>query len=148
VYSHFLRLLAYNVWANNIVFEALKSQDGNPEMWGKFSHLLLAEKVWQSRLNGVAYTGQGIFDLVAEAEIFQLMQNNEWGWREIIQADSDFGKKISYKLLNGSEGNSTLSDILTHIFNHGTYHRAQIATLMRQHGLQPQATDFIAFTRI
>jgi len=32
-----------------------------------------------------------------------------------------------------------------HIVNHGTYHRGQIAALMRQQGHHPQSTDLIYY---
>jgi uncharacterized damage-inducible protein DinB len=31
--------------------------------------------------------------------------------------------------------------------NHGTYHRGQIVTMLRQLGAEPIATDFITFVR-
>jgi uncharacterized damage-inducible protein DinB len=148
MHNHFQRMLAYNVWANNRIFQSLSDQNGDPEMWGKFSHLILAEQVWQSRIEGRTFSGPGIFDLLPQEEIGELMKNNESGWKRIFESQADFSKTLPYKLLNGSEGNSTLSDILTHVFNHGTYHRGQIATLMRQKGLEPVATDFIGFARL
>jgi uncharacterized damage-inducible protein DinB len=31
--------------------------------------------------------------------------------------------------------------------NHGTYHRGQVTTLLRQLGVQPATTDLVAFYR-
>jgi len=41
-----------------------------------------------------------------------------------------------------------LFQILLHIFNHGTYHRGQLVTILQQLNIQniPQ-TDFIVWTR-
>ena len=36
---------------------------------------------------------------------------------------------------------------LQHLANHGTYHRGQVATLLRQLGVKPVSTDLIAFYR-
>jgi uncharacterized damage-inducible protein DinB len=33
------------------------------------------------------------------------------------------------------------------VFNHGTYHRAQVARDLRQHNLEPINTDFIFYVR-
>jgi uncharacterized damage-inducible protein DinB len=37
--------------------------------------------------------------------------------------------------------------MLQHLVNHGTYHRGQIATMLRQLGNKSQGTDLIAFYR-
>jgi uncharacterized damage-inducible protein DinB len=38
--------------------------------------------------------------------------------------------------------------IMIHQVNHATYHRAQVAMLMRQQGYQPVNTDFITWDRV
>ncbi|WP_379084396.1 DinB family protein [Pedobacter sp. UC225_65] len=40
-----------------------------------------------------------------------------------------------------------VKDILFHVFNHSTYHRAQIATLFKESGITPPVTDFIILKR-
>jgi uncharacterized damage-inducible protein DinB len=37
--------------------------------------------------------------------------------------------------------------MLQHLVNHGSYHRGQVATMLRQLGTKAQATDLIAFYR-
>jgi uncharacterized damage-inducible protein DinB len=37
--------------------------------------------------------------------------------------------------------------MLQHLANHGTYHRGQVTTMLRQLGAKPQATDLILFYR-
>ena len=37
--------------------------------------------------------------------------------------------------------------MMQHLVNHGSYHRGQIATLLRQLGAKPTSTDLIAFYR-
>ena len=39
--------------------------------------------------------------------------------------------------------------VMLHVFNHGTYHRGQLVTMLRQLGIEKiPATDFVVFTRI
>jgi len=147
VKDHFLRLSHYNSWANRRVFESLSSQNGPKEPSALLSHICMAESVWLSRLEGTIPL-QSIFGLLPFEDINQYVEKNEEGWDRLIHAYEDFGLAIFYKQLNGTDSKSLLSDILTHIFNHGTYHRAQIAILMRQNGLVPAVTDFIAFSRL
>jgi uncharacterized damage-inducible protein DinB len=146
--KHFERMLAYNIWANKTVFQALTDQNGSEEMWAKLSHVVVAEQLWQSRLSGIPYSGPGVFDLVEPLLLQDLMEKNARAWAQLLETETDLSKSYDYRLLNGTESRSVLSDILTHIFNHGSYHRGQIATLMRQEGLQPAVTDFIAFARL
>ena len=52
------------------------------------------------------------------------------------------------RLLNGQAGASRLDHMLQHVVNHGSYHRGQVTTLLRQLGAAPPAqTDLIAFHR-
>ncbi|WP_448634332.1 DinB family protein [Pedobacter panaciterrae] len=37
---------------------------------------------------------------------------------------------------------------MLHVFNHGTYHRAQIAKEMTMHNIKPVNTDYIQFMRL
>ena len=146
--THFLKLAAYNHWANLRVFEAMVSQGSNSETWAKLSHINLAEQTWLGRISGVPFSGPGIFETLSESENQTLISESAKEWKSLIENCPDFGQVIAYKMINGNSARSALSDILTHIFNHGTYHRAQIATIMRQSGLQPVVTDYISFSRI
>jgi uncharacterized damage-inducible protein DinB len=38
-----------------------------------------------------------------------------------------------------------MAEVLVHVANHGTYHRGQVATLLRQLGKVPIATDYLLF---
>lgn len=40
-----------------------------------------------------------------------------------------------------------LWQMMQHLINHGTYHRGQVTTMLRQLGVKPVATDLIAFYR-
>jgi uncharacterized damage-inducible protein DinB len=37
---------------------------------------------------------------------------------------------------------------MIHLVNHSSYHRAQIAMLLRQKGFEPINTDFITYDRV
>jgi uncharacterized damage-inducible protein DinB len=54
---------------------------------------------------------------------------------------------ISYTNTQGEAFQTTVEDILIHVFNHGTYHRAQVARDLRQHALTPVNTDYITYVR-
>lgn len=145
--DHFNRIHQYNQWANRRVLESLKTQTAPEKAMALLSHVVLAESVWQMRLLEQPIT-TGIFDVLSLQQMEELMSRNEAGWTSFLESTEDYNRKLDYKMLNGTPVQSSISDILTHIFNHGTYHRAQIASQMRQSGLDPVSTDFISFSRL
>jgi uncharacterized damage-inducible protein DinB len=54
---------------------------------------------------------------------------------------------ITYKNSSGAKLSDKTKDILFHIINHSTYHRAQIALLLREQGIDPINTDYIFYKR-
>jgi len=143
----FIRLSQYNEWANQRVLEGLKNHPAPEKTIALLSHVVLAEAVWQMRLFEQPIT-TGIFEVLSLEEIEEMMNKNAAGWSSILLSTVDFNRKLDYKMMNGTPAQSSINDILTHIFNHGTYHRAQIASLLRQSGLEPVSTDFISFSRL
>ena len=63
-------------------------------------------------------------------------------------ADEEASREIDYVLMNGTPGRSSFQQMVQHVVNHGSYHRGQVTTLLRQLGAAPPAsTDFITFFR-
>ena len=146
--AYFKKMQAYNHWANQLVLNGLMHQELAPETSrGLLSHIFLAEKAWLTRLEGSNPTFS-IFQILDWSDLSDLMNQNDQGWKHLLARESDFEKDIAYQTFAGEPFTSRLSDILAHIFNHGTYHRAQIASQMRQAGLEPVATDYIRFSRL
>ena len=55
---------------------------------------------------------------------------------------------IEYKDLRGNDQSDPLWQMLQHVVNHGTYHRRQITTMLRQlDAAPPKSMDLIAFYR-
>ena len=145
--DHFNRIHQYNQWANRRVLAGIKTQAAPEKAMALLSHVVLAESVWQMRLLEKPVS-TGVFDVLSLEEIDEMMTRNEAGWTSLLESTEDYNRKLDYKMLNGTPVQSSISDILTHVFNHGTYHRAQIASLLRQSGLDPASTDFISFSRL
>ena len=61
--------------------------------------------------------------------------------------EENLDKLISYQNSSGKIFSNKLSDILLHLFNHGTHHRAQISLLLRQNNIVPPKTDYIFYKR-
>jgi len=63
----------------------------------------------------------------------------------LTQADLD--RILEYPTLNFGIYKNPLWQSLQHLANHGTYHRGQVATLLRQLGAKPILTDLMHFYR-
>ena len=53
--------------------------------------------------------------------------------------------KITYVNFAGETWTYALGDMLVHVVNHATYHRGQVATLLRQLGKKPLSTDYLLY---
>jgi uncharacterized damage-inducible protein DinB len=80
----------------------------------------------------------GMLHQSMEWEQFVMEQLNE----EILQSN------LHYQNSRGEQFAQPVYEVVMHVFNHSTYHRGQLVTMMRQLGENnlPQ-TDFIHFTR-
>ncbi|MCH7396746.1 hypothetical protein MM236_02050 [Belliella sp. DSM 107340] len=59
----------------------------------------------------------------------------------------DFNITADYSNSKGQKYSSSVRDILFHIINHSTYHRSQIASELKNQGIEPLITDYIFFKR-
>ncbi len=137
-------------WANQCILKTLQSKEyENQEVSRLFSHILLAEKVWITRLNGLDSSGLPIWSDVNIDECSELVKQNEESFREFLinLKNSDLDKLIIYTNSKGQEFKSTIEEILTHIALHGQYHRGQINIRLRDLGFEPVHLDFITFVR-
>ena len=137
-------------WANQRILKTLQNIEGeNHEVSRLFSHILLAEKVWITRLRGLDSSQLPIWlevDLEVCAEL--VMQNEESLTTFITYLENaDLDNLISYTNSKGTEFKNSVRDILTHVALHGQYHRGQINSRLRADGLEPVNIDFITFVR-
>ena len=59
----------------------------------------------------------------------------------------DLDRVLHYKTMAGTPMEGQLWQMLQHLVNHGSYHRGQVATLLRQLGAKPNSTDLIGYYR-
>jgi uncharacterized damage-inducible protein DinB len=147
--TQFDQLLQYTVWANDTVFAVLDKYGAQVPATSLrlISHIVNAQSTWLVRLNGVPPV-TGIWDERDLAASRRLNEQTLRGFRTVMESpEFDPRRKVEYRNSGGVPFENTVSDILTQVFNHGTYHRAQIAMDLRQHGLEPVNTDYITFIR-
>lgn len=137
-------------WANQRILETLQSMEvENQEVCRLFSHILFAEKVWITRLQGL---DSSLLPIWSDANIEiceELVKQNEESLTTFFThlANTDLDKFITYTNSKGKEFMSSIRDILTHVALHGHYHRGQINARLRVDGIEPVNIDFISFVR-
>jgi uncharacterized damage-inducible protein DinB len=153
-------LYDYNAWANRRQLNAasaLTSEQFTKPLGSSFSsvrdtlaHICGAEWIWLERFQGrspASLPDTTQFNDVAslqthwnevEARLLKFV-------REIKQADLD--RVFEYKTLKFGVYKNPLWQSMQHVVNHGTYHRGQVTTMLRQHGAQPVLTDLMHFYR-
>lgn len=143
------QLWLYNDWANQAIIRLF--EEHTTKMPAKclhlFSHIVNTQTVWLGRMNGSVQT-LGAWDDHSIETCKLMHQAATAGLKEQLNLPSNrLAEVIEYKNSLGHQYQNTKHEILIHVFNHGTYHRAQIATEMRENGLEPLNTDYITFVR-
>jgi uncharacterized damage-inducible protein DinB len=152
----------YNAWANQTMLQriqALNEQQVHatvassfPSVYKTLLHMWQAENVWWQRLNRadtivyVSETFTGSFEELAKEFA---AQNEQWQQWMNTAGQQQLEDQFSFTRA-GQQYTMTVHDMLLHIFNHATFHRGQLVTLLRQLGETTAipSTDFSTFTRL
>lgn len=143
----FQDLFAYNHETNQKLAEYLQGQSTElPEkVLSLFSHNLNAHHIWNHRIEGKP-TRHGVWELHPTGSFKEIDNQNHQDTLGILSTH-DLHERLHYSNSRGDAFENTVRDILFHIINHSTHHRAQIATAFREAGIEPLATDYIFFRR-
>jgi len=158
-HSYFIELAEYNIWANKEVNRWLENI--SPEQWtqpvvssfgsieGTVFHLAGAEKLWRERLVKIQSPSFLSSELrVTKDELLGLWMDASISLREaVFQLDPEqLYNVFGFRRLNGDYMELAYYQAFAHIFNHSTYHRGQILTLLKQVGYQKiSSTDMLLF---
>jgi len=146
--ERFTRLYEYNIWANNLFADVLKSNIyKNDKITTLFTHLGNAQLIWLSRITEVEEKVPGVWDEGSLTDAIELVKKSSRLWLDFIYSQEEYEDIIRYKNSKGDRYETRISDILTHAANHSTYHRGQLATLLRKEEIDPPASDFIFYVR-
>jgi len=158
--QEFRTLYEYDAWANSRVLNAcsaLTPEQLTRNLGNSFGsvrdtlvHILGAQIVWIERLTGGAPAGlpspDGFPDLASVRAKWQEIQPRLHAYVNGLTA-ADIERNLEYRNLKGVAFRDQTGQILQHLANHGSYHRGQITTLLRQLGATPVNTDMIGFYR-
>jgi len=147
--DHFARLVAHLEWADQRVLGALRAAPHAPaKALEIYAHILGSEHVWVSRMYGTP-PRLAVWPNLALDECERVAAENAGQLKKIVEAIAGdaLQRGITYRNSAGEQFTSTLEDILTHVMMHGSYHRGQVASLIRAGGDTPSPTDYIFFAR-
>ena len=136
----------YNRWANQQLYqaagkltaEALAQDRGAyfKSVLGTLNHLLVADRVWMGRLDGV---NQGVLrlDEILHADLGELREAREKEDQRIISRvfgleEEQLAASLNYQISSGAPQTQPLHQVLSHLFNHQTHHRGQAHDLICQ----------------
>jgi uncharacterized damage-inducible protein DinB len=145
--AFFRELLVYSHHYNHQLIEIFTAHPGGiPEKALKlFSHVLNAQQIWNNRIEP-GDISPGVWD-IRQTEEFANINTANLEKSLALLDKFDFDKTIAYTTSQGQPFSNTVRDILFHVINHSTYHRAQIASELKQHGITPPITDYIFYKR-
>ncbi|HEY9002632.1 MAG TPA: DinB family protein [Mucilaginibacter sp.] len=147
--DYFIRLLHYDRYANLQILATLLQTEDYTKAEQLMAHLLTAQQVWLGRCIGKPANITTLWPDWKADTFEQTINDNYQQWLTYLESlnDNDFARSIYYKNLQGDDFETKLSDILAHLINHGTHHRAQAGQQLKLGGADLPYTDYIVFVR-
>jgi uncharacterized damage-inducible protein DinB len=153
-------LYTYNSWANHRTLGScaeLSLEQFTRDLGSSFrsvrdtlAHIYGAEWIWLERWHGRIPSA---LPSPADFPDFDSVRSR-WAQHEanldsfiVSLTPRELERVIKYKNTQGTPFEGPLWPMLQHVVNHSSYHRGQIATLLRQLGAKPVSTDLILFHR-
>ncbi|HUL73850.1 MAG TPA: DinB family protein [Vicinamibacterales bacterium] len=157
-----LRLLVdFNYWARDRLLSAVGTL--TPEQYSRdlgssfrsvratLVHMYSAEWIWYTRWQGTSPTTplsvDDYPDLSTLRAAWVALESQIRSYLDRV-GEAGASRVMEYKLINGQPGKSVFWQMLQHVVNHGSYHRGQVTTMLRQLGAAPsKSMDLITFYR-
>jgi len=147
--KYFLKLYQYNQWANQRVMACLAAQSvAHEKIISLMGHIAAAEMLWLHRVAGLPKPDVKLWANYPLPELSAMLRTADQSWLDYIQANDHFDRELHYTNYTGDPFTNNVESILIHTVNHASYHRAQVALLLRESGLEPVNTDFITYDRV
>ena len=143
------RLWAHAVWADRELLRALASATEVPPVaLREMSHVIGAEETWLSRLEGRPAL-VSVWPTLSLEELRRLTDSVHAAFDRYFNAatEATLGATVHYTNSAGLSFSNTAIDIVMQVVTHGQYHRGKVNLILRQSGLAPAPTDYIAFVR-
>jgi uncharacterized damage-inducible protein DinB len=157
----FRMMAGYNRWMNERLYalcgalsDAERKRDRGAffrSIHGTLNHLLLTDRSWLGRFTGKEFPIRSLDQQLYED--FEELRRERGATDTAIEefcallSTQRLDAMIAYGTLAGKQYSHPLEPAVVHLFNHQTHHRGQVTTLLSQLGIDPGATDVIAYYR-
>ena len=158
-------LYEYDRWANNTVLQAvstLRVEEFTRDLGGSFRsvrdtlvHIIGVEWGWLTLWKEPSLSSAIVTDLwtrlgaLFHPNAFPDVAAVQLRWAEVEREQVEFVDRVTNeslrRMLPVRETQISLAHLMQHLANHSTYHRGQVALMMRQLAAEPLATDFAVF---
>ncbi len=158
-------LYEYDRWANNRVLQAvsaLNAEQFTHDLGGSFRsvrdmlvHIIGGEWIWLAYWKEPLCSSALLADLRKRRDArfnpdaFPNVAAVRSKWVEVEKEQVEFVNRVTNesleKMLPFRTTQIRLAHLMQHLANHSTYHRGQVALMMRQLDAEPLATDFHVF---
>ena len=137
----------YNDWANREILKSIQSAPEKQELIRFFSHLINSQKKWMARILEFPHsTEMSWWDPAYPLEQLE----EEWAkslqaWIQFLESKTEeqISEYVFYAGYDGGKWTTKLQDIALQLNYHSIHHRAQIQTILRTQGIEPQFVDYI-----
>ncbi|HEY3429528.1 MAG TPA: DinB family protein [Cyclobacteriaceae bacterium] len=147
--EYFLKLYQYNAWSNARVLNCLQRQDVQDEkIFTLMGHIVAAQFLWLHRIKGLPAPDVKLWGMYTFEQLKTMADDAGKKWLQFVESEDNFNRELSYTNYVGDPYTNNVEAIMIHLVNHSSYHRAQIAMLLRQKGYEPINTDFITYDRV
>ena len=148
------RLVAYNQWANERILSAIDGMTAEElarpvdayigSLEKNLQHILLATRVWLARWKGTV--PPTLQDRVATPwPDAYAATHAEFGAFVESLTDAGADRIVDYKNSKGQPFQMALDQLITHVVNHGTHHRAETGMLLERIGRSPGDMDYVYY---
>jgi uncharacterized damage-inducible protein DinB len=113
-------------------------------------HIFGVEWLWLERLQGRSPSAlPDTKELADTSKLLARYEEHEANLLKYVRAigQEQLDEVLEYKTLSFGPGRNPRWQIMQHVVNHGTYHRGQVITMLRQLGANGVGTDLISFYR-
>jgi uncharacterized damage-inducible protein DinB len=147
--KYFLKLYQYNAWATKRVIGTLTRQHVNDaKILSLLGHVVAAQFLWLHRIKGLPAPDVKLWGEYTLDQLVTMSEKASAQWLEFVESTDNFDREMTYRNYVNEPYTNNVEMVMIHLVNHSSYHRAQIAMLLRQKGYEPINTDFITYDRV
>jgi uncharacterized damage-inducible protein DinB len=143
--------LRYSAWASKLLLDFARTlpeadltkpiPNSHGGILKTFQHIYYADREWLARMEGSPP------EPFEDPEPGPSLAELETAWPPLLDRLRRWasGERDPNRISEDEDGAAPVYQVVLHLVNHGTYHRGQIAAMLRMDGHVPPSTDLIYF---